>query len=341
VTAAKTTAKAAGRAFRVTLTHHPSHYVPDLAEAEHFFATVFGRPSIPINEVLKRVAHVRPGFPRDYSAYTPIADVFFDSLDPTRLTRLGGEQNVAEKVRHPVPHLGALGWYVEDQVEAYRTLRSHGYEIKNTIGEIQDGPIPTGPNDPAPFFTSWEQTGMRYEFYPAMVFPCDIRTELDWVLPPVSDDDPLGIERCSHHTLLTAEPERATGVLVNVLGGEILGQGRNETLGASSTYVRIGDATLEFATPDEGTPAYQDWAGDAPNDTYHAITWKVADLARAEAHLESHGVRISRRTGDGLVTDSSTSLGIPWGFTESLVPGDPRDTALNTHGSYTDGGEHR
>lgn len=313
-------AQASDHGFRVTMTHHPAHYVPDLDEAAHFFETVFRRPGIPIEEVLKRVTYVRPDFPRDYSFYTVIADVFFDSLDPSRLTRLGGEQNVAEKVRHPVPHLGSLGWYVEHQVQAYRTLRSHGYEIKNTIGEIQEGAVPTGPNDPAPFFTAWEETGMRYEFYPTMIFPCDPRTEPDWVLPPVSDDDPLGIERCSHHTILTAQPERAIRVLVEVLGGEILPEGRNELLGATSSYVRIGDSTLELARPDEGTPAHADWTVDAPNDTYHAITWKVTDLERAESHLEANGVRIRSRSTNAFVTDPTTSLGVPWGFTEAPFP---------------------
>ena len=41
---------------------------------------------------------------------------------------------------------------------------------------------------------------------------------------------------------------------------------------------------------------------------------------------QSSGVRIAARSADTIVTDPATSLGIPWGFTTRLVPGDPRAT---------------
>ena len=62
----------------------------------------------------------------------------------------------------------------------------------------------------------------------------------------------------------------------------------------------------------------------APNDTYHSLTFKVADLDRAAEHLKSQGVGIRSRTEDFLVTDPDTSINVPWGFTTHLVPGDPR-----------------
>jgi catechol 2,3-dioxygenase-like lactoylglutathione lyase family enzyme len=313
----------ADRKFQVSITHHPGHFVPDLDEAERFFDQVFRRPSISIDEVLARVAYVNPDFPHTYAAYTLIGDVFFDSIDPERL--VFGGKNFAY-LRHSVPHLETLGWYVEGHTEAYRALRSRGYTLVNSLGEVQTGAMPTGPNDPAPFFTIGEETGLIYDFYPAMVFPCDPRTEPGWVVPPPSDNDPLGIEYCSHHTFLTDQPERAVTLLVDVLGGEALHEGRNELISATSTYVRLGDSTLEFGVPDAGSPAYEDWVADAPNDTYHSITWKVADLDRAESHLEAQGVRTTTRSAHGFVTDPATSLGIPWGFSDVLVPGDPRAT---------------
>lgn len=167
------------------------------------------------------------------------------------------------------------------------------------------------------------ETGLRYEFYPAMVFPCDPRTEADWEVPPVSEDDPLGIERCSHHKILTDQPGRAIAIL-GLLGGEIIHEGPNLMLDATRTYVRIDDCTLELAAPGAGTAAYTDWVLDAPNDAYHSITWKVADLERAEHHLESQAIRIARRTAKALLTDPPTSLDIPWGFSDALIPGDPR-----------------
>ena len=328
-----------GRRFRVGITAHPAHNVTNLMEAGQFFAEVFGRPSISVEEVLNRVPHMHPDFPREYASFTLIADIFFDSIDPSRLVMpfaspdpsrlvIKDGNNFLAEARHPAPHLERLGWFVSGHVDAFRALRSGGFTIRNTIGEIQDGSLPTGPNDPAPFFTVPEETGVIYEFYPATGFPCDPRTESGWTLPRVSEDDPLGIERCSHHTFLTDQPARPRNILVDILGGKALGEGRNRLLGTDSTYLRLGDSTLEFAVPDKGTPAHQDWVVDAPNDTYHSITWKVTDLERTERHLEQHGVGIRSRTADSVVTDPRTSLGIPWGFCESLVPGDPRETEM-------------
>jgi hypothetical protein len=143
-------------------------------------------------------------------------------------------------------------------------------------------------------------------------------------VPPVSDADPLGIERCSHHTVLTKQPERALRLYVDGLGAEIIHEGRNELLGSTSTYAHIGDATLEYAVPDEGTAAHDDWAQNHPRDTYHSITWKVVDLERVQRHLETQGVAILTRSEDTIVTNPETSLGIPWGFSTKLMHGDPR-----------------
>ncbi|HEX4245353.1 MAG TPA: VOC family protein, partial [Acidimicrobiales bacterium] len=142
--------------------------------------------------------------------------------------------------------------------------------------------------------------------------------------PPVSDHDPLRIERCSHHTVLTDRPERALRLVVEILGGTIIHEGRNEVMGTTSTYVHLADSILEYAVPDIDTAAHRDWSQDGPDDTYHSVTWKVADLARAERHLEARGVRIRDRSGNAIITEPATSLGIPWGFTSTLTPGDPR-----------------
>jgi catechol 2,3-dioxygenase-like lactoylglutathione lyase family enzyme len=142
----------------------------------------------------------------------------------------------------------------------------------------------------------------------------------------VAAGDPLALERCSHHTILTNQLERALGLYRDALGGEIVHEGRNELLGATSTYVHIGDSTLEFAVPDTGTEADEARAKNDPKDTYYALTWKTADLERTERHLESQGVRIRVRSADLIVTDPETSLGVPWGFSTALIAGDPRAT---------------
>lgn len=308
--------------FHMTRLYHPSHHVPDLAEAEGFFERVFGRPSRPLAEMMRN-APASPGYPTDYSTFTPISDVLFDTIDPKRYV-LDGIQ------RYPTvdkPHLKGFGWYVEGITEAYRNLRRLGIEMVGQLDEAADSDDPpTAPNSPMPiFFTVPEDAGLRYEFLPQIPFPLDHRLAADWEVPPVSDEDPLGIERCSHHTVLTDRTDRALRVVVDGLGGEVIHSGRNEVLGTNSTYVHLADAVFEYAVPDQDTAAHDDWRGNAPNDTYHSITWQVADLERVARHLQAQGVGIRTRTGEVIVTDPETSLGIPWAFTTGLTPGDPRN----------------
>lgn len=307
--------------FRVTRLYHPSHHVTDLAEGEAWFERVFGRASRPMAE-MTRNAPASEGYPTDYSTFTPINDVLFDMIDPKRYVLQGVQ-------RYPTvdkPHLKGFGWYVEGIADAYRALRRVGVQMVGQMDEPADSDDPpTAPGSPMPiFFTVPESAGLRYEFLPQIPFPLDHRLAPDWELPPVSDDDPLGIERCSHHTVLTDRPERGLRVVVEALGGTVIHEGRDEVLGVDSTYVRLADAVFQYAVPDAGTPAHADWAAGAPNDTYHSITWKVADLDRVARHLEAQGVKVRTRTDEVIVTDPETSLGVPWGFTTTLTPGDER-----------------
>lgn len=307
--------------FRVTRLYHPSHHVTDLGEAEEWFERVFGRASRPLAEMTKS-APASAGYPTNYSTFTPINDVLFDTIDP-KLYVVNGVQRYASVDK---PHLKGFGWYVEGIVDAYRRLRELGVEMVGQQDEPADGDDPpTAPGSPMPiFFTVPSSAGLRYEFLPQIPFPLDHRLEPGWRVPPVSENDPLGIEFCSHHTVLTDRPDRALRVVVDGLGGTVIHEGRDEVIGAHSTYVHLADAVFEYAVPDPGTAAHADWAATGPDDTYHSLTFKVADLDRAARHLQAQGVGFRVRTDEVIVTDPDTSLGIPWGFTTGLTPADPR-----------------
>lgn len=311
------------KAFRVTMMFHPSHHVTDLAEAESWFDRVFGRPSTNIARSMREISPEeglpapREDYPSDYSTFTLISDVLFDSIDPKRYV-LDGKQ-VYRTVEEP--HLKSIGWYVDGMSEAYREFGRHHFRVTDQLGEIALGEEPpTAVGRPVPlYFSLPEETGLRYEFFPSIPFPLDPRVSPGWSLPPVSAEDPLLIERCSHHTVLTDQPERALRLVVDVLDAKVVHAGRNEVLGADSIYVRLADSILEYAVPDEGTSAYSDWMRHRPDDTYHSITWKVVDLERVLRHLESQGVGIQTQTEDMIVTEPRTSLGIPWGFTTRTI----------------------
>lgn len=311
------------RRWNVSRMYHPSHRVPDLDEAERFFRVVFGRESISIAQVTAGRL-VAAGYPTDYSAFTLIADVWFDCIDPDRYV-IDGVQ--------PYPsvdqaHLNGFGWGVEGIDPLYAELRRQGIRCTDQVDVVVSGDEPpTAKFSSTPlFWTLVDDTGLRYEIYPtASIGPSDPRSDPSWTLAPPGPDDPLGIERCSHHTILTDRPERALHLVVDILGGRVLHEGRNEDLGAQSTYVALGDGVLEYAHDlDEGTPAYDDWRARAPLDTYHTLTWKVRDLGRVAEHLGRCGVGLRTRTPELVVTEPADSLGIPWMFRTALVANDPR-----------------
>ncbi len=306
--------------FRVTRLYHPSHHVTDLRSAEAWFERVFGRVSRPMAEMFK--GQPDNGYPREYSTFTPLNDVLFDMIDP-KLYVLNGVQQYASVDQ---PHLKGFGWYVQGIAEAYRSLRRAGVAMVGQTGEAADtDEPPTAPGSPMPiFFTVPESAGLRYEFLPQIPFPLDHRLAEGWQLEPPSDRDPLGLIQASHHTVLSGTPEKGLAVVRDGLGGRVIHEGRNEVLGTTSTFVHLADAVYEYAVPDDGPPADTDRQTPSPDDTYHTITWQVVDLDRAAAHLEKQGVVLRSRSATAIVTDPETSLGIPWVFTTTLVPGDPR-----------------
>jgi catechol 2,3-dioxygenase-like lactoylglutathione lyase family enzyme len=295
------------QAFRVKSVFHPTIHVPSLDVAEDFFTRVFGRPSTNIGTVM--TSPPAPGHSTDYSNYTMVADVLIDSLEPKRYFT-GGVQ------RYPdidTGHLNAIGWYVDGAKDLYQALRSAGVRLVDARDEVLDDEDWGGGR--SPFYSLPEDAGMRYQFFETFPFPLDPRFDSRWTASADSGGDPLGIVRTSHHTILTTRPDRALKVAVDVLGGEVIRSGGDGVRGVSGPYVRLADAVFHFATPDAGTVAAEDHAPNDPIDTYHAITWEVADLDRAAKHLMANGVGIAARSATSLVTDPATSLGVPWGFT--------------------------
>ena len=305
-----------------TLKHlyHSTHWVPDLKEATDFFGRVFGRESTVLGEYLgTRQRDVPAGFRNDYATFTPIAEVQLECVDPALLV-IDGTQ-VHESVREP--SLGALAWFVdgiEDLWSEMRRRNLHGMDQRNQMPQGKGPPLDVS-STPI-IFTLPEETGLSYEL---CVYMPRRDPRGDPPVPTVSPTDPLGIECCSHHTVLTDKPDRAQRFLVDVLGGRILHQGPNGLLAAQSSYIALADAVVEVAQPlEEGSPAMEAWERSAPLDTYYSLTWKVRDLDGVAQHLEATAVRIETGTDTTIVTDPADGLGIAWGFSTELTEGDPR-----------------
>lgn len=310
------------RDFRVPMMFHPSLDVFDLDDAERWYKRVFGAKSTSLESVSKQMpSREDSGYPRNYSTFTPIGDVLFDTIDPSRYVFNGVQKMPPLKA----PRLRLISYYVDGMNEVHRALRRNGIRVTNQMDEVIEGDTaPTSFGSTMPLiFTLPEDTGLRYSLFPPpYATMIDPRTRPGWVLPEASGN-PLGIERCAHHTILTDRPERAVK-FHTVLGGEVVHRGRNAFIGATCTYIHLAGSIMEIAVPDKDTAAYDAWRKTAPDDTYRMVTWKVADLAAAERHLTAQGIRIGARTPDTIVTEPVTSLGVPWGFTTTLMPGDPR-----------------
>ena len=301
--------------------YHSTLYVPSLDEATEFFGRVFGRESKILGDYLigQRARGAQFNYASDYATFTPIAEVQVECVDPTLLVIDGAQTH--ESVNEP--QLGTLAWFVDGIEDLWTAMRHRGLRGTGMSDRICDGDDPPLDVSSTPIiFTLPEETGLSYEFTVFMPHR-DPRGD-----PPVHATvpfDPLGIECCSHHTVLTDRKERALSLLVDVLGGRVIEESRNDLLATQSTFVALADGVIEVGQPlEDGSPAMEDWQRHAPDDAYHALTWKVRDLDRAAAHLEASGVRVRSRSGTALITDPATSLGVAWGFSSELVPGDHR-----------------
>lgn len=308
--------------------YHSTLWVPDLDEASRLFARAFARESTLLGEYFGAgEREIVAGFPRDYATFTPIAEVQLECVDPSRLLIDGMQphESVAE------PRLGGLAWFVEGIEDLWSELRRRDIRGTDMSGRIPEGDGPPLDVSSRPIiFTVPEDAGLSYEF--CMYMPHRDPRGYPPV-PAVSPSDPLGIECCSHHTVLTRQPERAHQLLVDVLGGCIIHEGRNDVLATQSTYIALADGVLEVAQPlDEGSPTMGDWRRGAPQDTYTSLTWKVRDLDRVADHLVAAGVGFRAHTETMIVTDPASSLGVPWGFSTELCPGDPRATQATLAG---------
>jgi catechol 2,3-dioxygenase-like lactoylglutathione lyase family enzyme len=299
--------------------YHPSHRVVDLGETEDFFRRVFGRYSLPrAGLIMAGIIRQPEGYPSDYCAFTPIADVYFDSIDPDRYIWSGTQPYPSISA----PHLNGYGWAVDDGMqEVWDACRAAGIRLTDQWNNVIGGSeLPSASFKATPlYWTHEEDTGLRYEFYPTTsIQSYDPRSLPDWQLPVVSRDDPLGIVRASHHTVLTADPNRASTLFVDILGGKVVTQKTNPAWGTESTFISLAGDIHEIAVVGESATSAvaRDLGERLPLDSYYSISFLVADLERTVAHLRRCDVDLQWQSANGVVTDPKASIGVSWGFYE-------------------------
>ncbi|KAH6988320.1 hypothetical protein BKA56DRAFT_613035 [Ilyonectria sp. MPI-CAGE-AT-0026] len=312
--------------FKLVKLYHPSHRVPDLAAAETFFKNAFGIESVWRSSIYKKPDEKFSTYPIDYCIFTTIADVFFDCIDPTKYIIDGVQRYETVKT----PHLNGFGWGVEGIDRIYQLVQEAGVVPTDQANRPSDPDKCPSASFKASklFYTTPESSGIRLEFYPVeSIGWYDPRTQPGWQLLPDVGKGSLGVQYCSHHTILTNNLDRALHLYRDVLGGKVIHEDKNTIRGTSSVFIALSDAIQELAVPtDEESYAWRDFESrsDKRTDVYHALTWKVKDLAKVASHLEAQGVRIIARSDQMIVTDPQDGIGIPWGFSASKVPSDER-----------------
>jgi catechol 2,3-dioxygenase-like lactoylglutathione lyase family enzyme len=143
-----------------------------------------------------------------------------------------------------------------------------------------------------------------------------------------STNHPLGIERMSYITLVTADEEKARRVFIDVLGGTHLMEGRSPLTKTRDLYISLGTQTvLQLSIPERETSL----AGielATHGESLHSLAFTVRDLPAVAQFLATKGVAIASRDDQTILVDPADSFGAPYRFTTFRAPGDPRDEGL-------------
>jgi catechol 2,3-dioxygenase-like lactoylglutathione lyase family enzyme len=298
---------------------HPTLIVEDLEESSRWFTRVFGRREVRWEDKWD-LTLLNPTYPINYSYFYVLGDVSLDVLCPSLLVLPEGKKAVYPKGEG----LADIAWYT-DRIEAVsRRLEENGFRTRDQEGNvIHDGVVPQS-NLVADCPMIWslpEDTGLTYEFY-AMARRhwekysnlADPRLNPSWVPDRVEENDPLGIVRSAHHTVMTQDGARAKRLFVDVLDGKLLDEFYDPETDADCTEIAYAQSVLRFCTP-RSEAIIDVLTGQATDtDQYVGITFDVVDVDAAAEHLECEGVSIIRRHDGSIVTDPATSKGVVWGF---------------------------
>ena len=207
--------------------------------------------------------------------------------------------------------LHSLALYVEEPVALIDQLRARGLRLTGA-----DGTELSNPQDE--IWTPPRATPMLLEFFEPRASMHDPRLEEDdWSSSYWRDTHPLGIVSCCF-TVVTADREGSTEFFVDALRGKVVHQQSATPYGTRSAFVALSDEVLiEVAEPiGPDSDAGRDLARRA---AFHAVTFQVANLARAVGHVESKGVRTKGRGAGHVVLNPEDCLGVNFRLTDREV----------------------
>lgn len=303
---------------RVGPLFHVVHVVDDLPAAEAWYDRVF-TPHYMFRRHESSLDHRT-------ASLMLIADYPAEPMAPHR-GRLG-ESGTIGKFRHRFgQRLHSLAWYCDSVAEGYEGFRSFGVRVTGDGGTMLTeaptrGGIYTHPRDSYGMIELMEprvggrggapvgdSLGECYD--PRLLGTHD---SLWW-----QANQPLGIRRTSHITVVVDDLDRAGDLYTTVLNGVIF----HETHSPRSVFVAVGvDSVIELRIPESGTPEAESLERDGA--MVWSTTFLVADLDAVATHLAASGTPTHGVAG--IAIDPRHAFGARYTFTSEVTPGDPRET---------------
>jgi extradiol dioxygenase family protein len=294
--------------FKIGKLFHMTHVVDDLAAVDRWYDEVFA---------VNRFYHGYEKLAGRDASLIAIGEVIMEPMSPAKVENL---KNPSVKKFHDRfgQHFHSIAWYVDDVQAISTRLDEHNYRLFDIVGK-QVKP----PHKATAIWTHPRETPGQLEFALYGDFTPDPRMKPDWSAAYWRDQHPLGIERASHITLVVRDLPATRRLYVDVLGGKLIHEeviaGRKQ-----SAYVAIGeDSVVEIAQPlDTASAEARDL--EKNGEGVHALTFKTRDLRKASEFLRDRKLRPTLDGGNGQVLDADQAFGMVIGFTERVIPNDPR-----------------
>ena len=296
---------------------HIIHVSEDLVELDDWYTRVFGAqrfmgPSY--SETLQRDATLTL-IGGDFVA-EPMSPPGGENEKPLQETMLGRFQ-----VRHG-RHLHSIAWYVTEVTPLYDRLTAGGVRINGGTGApLTERPQPTDTiyAHPKDAHCQLELSAVGDIRFPER----DPRAAADFSAKFWTDEHPLGIQRTSHLTVVVQDLAKASKLWEEALGGQRFHSATSPENGTESVFLAIGPGPAVELTMPIGPGLAQDDLKQH-GEIMHAITFRVRDLAAAEAHMRTHAISVRDRTDQTITLDPDDTYGAIFRLTTADTPGDPR-----------------
>ena len=219
-------------------------------------------------------------------------------------------------------HLHSIAWYATDVLPLWDRLTANGVRVNGGGGV----PLRERPEKAGAIYAHPRDAHCQLEFMAigdTKRMGRDPRNADDFNEGRWTNDHPLGIQRTSHLTVVVNDLDKASSLYEKALGGRKLHAAATPAYGTDSVFYHVGTQTVvELAKPVAAGMAKDDMEHNG--EIIHAVTWRVKNLADAEAYMRTHSIGVVERNGETITLDPTDTYGAIMRLTTADVPGDTR-----------------